>query len=86
MPVRTRKNRKRAVADVAAWECVFSSEFDFFGELADAGVETDAYGRPDLEEARTAWQRFGPEFMAAFTEKHVPWALREFGDPRCPRV
>ena len=36
--------------------CILS-EFDFFGELVDAGVETDAYGRRGREEARKAWQR-----------------------------
>lgn len=65
-----------------AWECVFSSEFDFFGELADAGIATDPYGRPDREEARVAWKRYGVEFMAGFTESHTPWALAELGDPR----
>jgi hypothetical protein len=61
---------------------VFSSEFDFFGELADAGVAVDDYGRPDREEARAAWQRFGAEFLAGFTGGYVPWALREFGGAR----
>ncbi|WP_445222132.1 hypothetical protein ACKWRH_20880 [Bradyrhizobium sp. Pa8] len=82
MPVRTRKNRRHATAGLDAWECVFSSEFDFFGELADAGIETDAYGRPDREEARAAWQRFGAEFMSTFKDTHQPWALTEFGEPR----
>jgi hypothetical protein len=82
VPVRKRKNRRRAEAGLDAWECVFSSQFDFFDELADAGVATDAYGRPDREEALKAWQRFGAEFMAKFRETHVPWALEQFGDPR----
>jgi hypothetical protein len=82
MPVRKRKNRKRVVASAAAWEDVFSSEFDFFGDLRDAGVKTDAYGRPDREEAREAWQRFGAEFLSTFSGSHQPWALTEFGRPR----
>jgi len=81
MPVRTRKNRRRPVADAAAWECVFSSEFDFFGDLRDAGVQTDAYGRPDREEARAAWQRLGAEFLSTFSGSHQPWALDQFGVP-----
>ncbi len=89
MPVRTRKNRKRAVADAAAWADVFSSEFDFFGDLADAGVETDAYGRPDREEAHQAWQRLGAEFLRLTPPRHPalgpPWALQESGEPPCPR-
>jgi hypothetical protein len=82
MPVRTRKNMKRPVAGLDAWETVFSSEFDFFGELRDAGVETDAYGRPDREEARSAWRRLGAEFLSTFRESRQPWALETFGEPR----
>jgi hypothetical protein len=82
MPVRNRKNRRKTVAGVADWESVFSSEFDFFGELKDAGVETDEHGRPDREEARAAWKRLGAEFLAEFRESYVPWALTEFGEPR----
>ncbi|UPU00215.1 hypothetical protein J4G48_0020245 [Bradyrhizobium barranii subsp. apii] len=82
MPVRTRKNRRYAPPASMHWECVFSSEFDFFGELADAGIATDAHGRPDREEARAAWKQYGVEFMASFTDNHTPWALEEFGEPR----
>jgi hypothetical protein len=81
MPVRKRKNRRRAAAGLDAWECVFSSEFDFFGELEDAGIATDEYGRPDREEARAVWKRYGAEFMAGFTDSHIPWALQQFGEP-----
>jgi hypothetical protein len=81
MPVRTRKNRKRPVAGVADWESVFSSEFDFFGELRDAGVETDEHGRPDREEARAAWKRLGSDFLSTFRDSYTPWALAQFGEP-----
>jgi hypothetical protein len=83
MPVRNRKNRRSPSAGLDAWETVFSSEFDFFGDLRDAGIETDAYGRQDREEARQAWQRFGGEFLSTFRESHQPWALEQFGDPPC---
>ncbi|MCK1445866.1 hypothetical protein IVB34_22080 [Bradyrhizobium sp. 2] len=87
MPVRGRKKKRRAVADAAAWYDVFSSEFDFNGDLADAGLETDAYGRPDWEEARKAWQRLGQAFLEEFAAEYpngahyVPWGLEQFGDP-----
>lgn len=55
---------------------------DFVDELRDAGVETDAYGRPDREEARKAWQRLGAEFMSTYNESHTPWAVQQFGEPR----
>jgi hypothetical protein len=81
MPVRKRTDRRKSTAGLDAWEPVFSSEFDFFGELRDAGVETDAYGRPDREEACSAWQRYGAEFLSTFTDSYVPWALQTFGPP-----
>ncbi|EIG56230.1 hypothetical protein [Bradyrhizobium sp. WSM1253] len=81
MPVRGRKKKRCTVADAAAWYDVFSSEFDFNGDLADAGVETDAYGRPDREEARKAWQRLGAEFLSTFTDSFQPWGLEQFGEP-----
>jgi hypothetical protein len=54
----------------------------FRSDLRDTGVAMDDYGRPDREEARAAWQRFGAEFLAGFTGGHTPWALIEFGNPR----
>ncbi len=46
----------------------FFVEFDLFGDLAVAGVETDKYGRPDHEEARKAWRQFGAEFLSTFRD------------------
>lgn len=85
MPVRGRRNRRKPVADAAAWYDVFSSKFDFFGDLRDAGVATDAYGRPDREEARKVWQLYRHAFLDEFAAEYpngahyVPWALAEFG-------
>lgn len=81
MPVRKRRNRRKPVAGIEAWQCVFASEFDFFDDLRDAGVALDEHGRPEREEARMAWQRYGAEFMATFTGFHTPWAVKEFGNP-----
>lgn len=81
MPVRKRKDRHKQSAGLFEWETVFSSEFDFFGELRDAGVETDEYGRPDREVARQAWQRLGAEFLSTFRDSYTPWALAQFGEP-----
>jgi hypothetical protein len=86
MPVRKRKDRRKQSAGLEGWWDVFETEFDFLGDLPDAGVETDAYGRPDREVARKAWQRFGAEFMRTLPPRHPalgpPWALEEFGEPR----
>jgi hypothetical protein len=84
MPVRTRKSRRRQAAGLEEWESVFCCGFDFSGgELEDAGVRLDAYGRPDLDEARAAWQRFGAEFMQLPRHPLLgpAWALERFGDP-----
>lgn len=87
MPVRAKANKRRATAGLEEWSCTFESEFDLFGDL-DGLVQTDASGRPDREEARVAWQLHGAEFMADFAARYprgshfVPWAVREFGEPR----
>jgi hypothetical protein len=89
MPPRPKKNKHRAAAGLFEWECVFSSEFDMFGDLKDAGVSVDESGRPDIEEARAAWQRYGAEFLADFATEcprgahFVPWGLEQFGEPTC---
>ncbi len=82
MPVRARRNRRRLLVGSEQWAGVFASEFDFFGDLSDAGVKLDAYGRPSRKEAHEAWQRYGSEFLAGFNGSHIPWALTEFGEPR----
>lgn len=82
MPVRKRKSRRKPSASLDEWHDVFVGGAEIFiGELRDAGVETDEHGRPDMEEARAAWHRLGPEFLAGFTDSHTPWALTEFGEP-----
>lgn len=89
---RPRKAGAPRRSDLAAWEMVFLSGYDFFGDLPE-GVN-DAYGRPDTKVAQEAWTRLGAEFM----EKHQaeqasarhplpeePWALQQFGAPRSAR-
>jgi hypothetical protein len=76
------------MAGLAEWECVFESQFDFFGDLDGTGVQRDEHGQPDREEARQAWQRLGAAFLADFAAKYpngahfVPWAVATFGEPR----
>jgi hypothetical protein len=86
MPPRPKQNRRRPQAGAEAWPEVFSSEFDFFDDLRDAGIALDDHGRPDREEARAAWHRFGAEFLAGFSGEHVPWAVAEFGDPHASKT
>jgi hypothetical protein len=88
MPVRKRKDRHKQSAGLFEWESAFESGFDMFSDLHHAGIELDKDRRPDLEEARAAWRRYGDAFMADFAAKYpsgahfVPWALAQLGDPR----
>jgi hypothetical protein len=83
MPVRKRKNRRRATAGLEEWTEVLGSGFDFWRDLRDAGIETDAYDRPDREEARKAWCLYGAQIMGERDPQLRPsWGEREFGDPR----
>jgi hypothetical protein len=82
MPVRKRKNRRRAGAGMDEWTEVLGSGFDFWHDLRDAGVRTDRYDRPNIEEARAAWELYGREIMAQRDPQLGPsWGEREFGEP-----
>lgn len=84
MPVKRKaaKRRKDPAAEAAAWSDVFDAEFDFFGDLAASGVETDEHGRPSREAIQDAWFRLGAiHIEGRDPDAHEPWALREFGWP-----
>lgn len=83
MPPRPKNNKRRGVAGLDEWESVFASGFDFFDELPPCGIDTDAYGRPDIEAARQAWERLGAEFMQLPRHPDLgpSWAELEFGGP-----
>lgn len=82
---RTRSKRHNLEAQRFTWESVFDCGRDFFGELPELGVATDKYGRPDPDEAREAWQRLGPDYLASHPREKSPgiqiWALEQFGEP-----
>ena len=84
MPVRKRKNRRKPLAGFEEWKDTLETGFDFFDDLRDAGIATDEYGRPDIEEARTAWRRFGTEIMELPRHPALgpTWGFEQFGDPR----
>ncbi|MCS3503425.1 hypothetical protein M2189_007059 [Bradyrhizobium japonicum] len=82
MPVRMRKDRRRTTAGLEEWRSALETEFDFEGDLRDAGILTDEYGRPNREEARGAWKIYGAQIMAERDPRMGPaWGLREFGPP-----
>lgn len=89
MPVRKRKNRKHAAAGTLEdWEWTFHMGWPCTGDLWGI-VELEENGQPPREAAEAAWRRLGAAFMEEFearNEPFTPWALDEFGDPRCRRA
>lgn len=82
MPVRAKRNKRRATASAPQWEMVFASGYDHFDELPEVGVTTDAYGKPARDQAEQAWRRFGDAFLASYEDPYLtPWALEQFGAP-----
>ena len=90
MPPRPKKNKHRAVAAPEDWDEVFETGHDGFSYLRWAGIALNNDGRPDREEARAAWERFGRAFLEEYAFRNPngpgrygpPWALSEFGQPR----
>ena len=84
MPVKRRAS-KRAFSraeEIEAWEMVFGTGRDFFGEAEDMlrlpASDADWRDRP---EAREAWERVGADYLATFGEGRAGWALTMFGRP-----
>jgi hypothetical protein len=82
MPVKRRVEKRRLTE---AAEARFETGRDFFRALTDIGVEVDAYGLPDADDTKLAWQRLGHLFLADRKPDPYrgPWALKIFGDPAC---
>jgi hypothetical protein len=79
---RTAKRRTDPAAELEAWSMLFRCGYDFFGDLDHLGLDIDAKRRA----AREAWRRLGAAFMTAWrpdTARQKPWALEQFGDPKC---
>lgn len=86
MPVRRRVSKQKIgpAAELAAWSELFSTGYDFFGDLDVLGFEgsgdADRAARVAAEEA---WARLGEMFMATWELDHPtePWALQQWGKP-----
>ncbi|MGO7354654.1 hypothetical protein ACC703_05795 [Rhizobium ruizarguesonis] len=87
MPVRRKGGKRRSTDGLDQWFFVFSSGHDFFDELAELGIETDAYHCPSLGDSEAAWRRLGDAFLEIprHPEQGEPWALKEFGQPTVHR-
>jgi len=87
MPVKRRKSKLRSGhgGTYEAWFEVLATGCDIFGDLAEFGIATDDYGKPDEAAARAAWIEFGAWILAEFKPgdfgRSQPWALESFGDP-----
>lgn len=84
MPVRAKRNRRRAEA-VTALGQLFATGVDWDQEARAIGVETSAYDFPvDIEYVKRLWHQHGAAFLATYEDPHLtPWALEEFGAPLC---
>jgi hypothetical protein len=84
MPVRRRLAKRRVdpAVELQDWENWFEwGREGFAGELWDYGLRTK---EDTLAAMPEAWQRLGAAFMAARKRAdQVPYALKQFGDPRC---
>jgi hypothetical protein len=83
VPVKRRAEKRRLVksAQLAAWDGVFDCGYDFFGDLALLGLETN-HSRPPEEVIRAAWAMLGRDFLAARAPGAQPcWAEAMFGRP-----
>lgn len=78
MPVRRRQDKRAAAG--AAWHEIFVFGFDMLNCAYAAGVVLNDRLEPDIDEARRAWQRFGPAFLADHDGGEC-WAMSEFGRP-----
>lgn len=91
MPVKRRASKRRN-EDPQAWDMVFQTGHDFFGEVqamtglvapnrAPMGADRKTAEAAWRDAAREAWHRFGPAFLATFQGDKEPWALVQFGRP-----
>jgi len=86
MPVKKRATKRRLdpVAEAQLWATMFTTGWDFFGDLKDVGID-------DTDAARTAapdaWRRLGRNYLNRDMGADYncgtlgSWALREFGEP-----
>lgn len=81
MPVKRRISKRHDAQAYEIWGSIFSSGFDFFDELPDLGLETDAYDRPKHDDALAAWERYGAIWLEHNPESSKSWAETKFGRP-----
>jgi hypothetical protein len=88
MPVKSRcpKRRIDPAAELEAWSMLFRCGYDYFRDLEPYGFDGPEGEAAARIAAKKAWKRLGRAYMANFKPeppREQPWALEEFGDPRC---
>jgi hypothetical protein len=91
MPAKAKHAKRRIdeAAELEAWSMMFATGYDYFSAVARLRKPTGPIGRddPSLSEARDAWRRLGPMFMASWKPEQnrpLPWAHVRFGPPDRP--
>lgn len=92
MPVRARASKRRRMSEaeeLEAWETLFATGYDFFGDL---GLSHKERTPEAIAAAKEAWSRLGDRFLANRTDPGrtdgwacEPWALETFGPPPSSR-
>ena len=80
MPVRRRISKARP-DELAMWAMLFTTGYDFFGDLSPLAYANEAEAQAA---APAAWKRLGAQFMRTWeptVNTEIPWALTEFGEP-----
>lgn len=93
MPIKRRKDKRRATVAPEAWDMMFKSGCDFFGDLDPLGLPDPSRlpvdGRNVAKAAwdkatREAWGVYGPAYMRDWKPEpgmETPWALDTYGPP-----
>lgn len=95
MPIKRRKDKRRATVAPEAWDMKFKSGHDYFGDLGPLGlyhparlpVDDDARMAVEAawdEATREAWRMYGAAYMRDWQPEpgmETPWALDTYGEP-----
>ncbi|MDG1117227.1 MAG: hypothetical protein P8N72_08875 [Flavimaricola sp.] len=93
MPIKRRKDKRRATVAPEAWDMMFKSGHDYFGDLDPLGlpnrlrlpIDDRMAAEAAWDEAtREAWGMYGAAYLRQWREyrsEKAPWALETYGEP-----
>lgn len=96
MPIKRRRDKRRANVPADAWNTLFLSGHDYLGDLDALGLPEPLCCPPDSaareraeaawrEAARAAWGLYGAAYMRTWQPtptRALPWAAEAFGLPK----